>query len=256
MDTHHGSSPAPGLGSGPAQGCKPVILAAVLGSLLCAVLAGTALASGSKGVNAFERRDYPTALTELAPAADKGDPEAQTYLGWMYEKGLGVPVDYARAQTWYRKAADKGHAHALNNLGSLYYLGNGMPKDAPKGISLFRKAAKKGDAQAQMNLAMIYYIGQDAPKDDAEAARWARLAARHGNPHAQNLLARLYDTGAGLPRNPVLAYTLATLSGDNPDAQALRVRLDAELTSAQKAEAQTLASTWRPGQPLPTATRT
>ncbi|TWB09526.1 hypothetical protein FBZ89_1417 [Nitrospirillum amazonense] len=235
---------------------KSAVLAATLLPLCAALAGGVALANTQKGVGAFERKDYPTALADLAPAADKGDAEAQTYLGWMYEKGLGVPVDYARAQAWYRKAADKGHAHALNNLGSLYYLGNGVPKDAAKGISLFRKAAKKGDAQAQMNLAMIYYLGQDAPKDDVEAAHWARAAARQGNPHAQNLLARLYDTGAGLPRNPVLAYTLTVLSGDNPDAQALRTRLEGELSTAQKAEAQTLAKTWRPGQPLPTATRT
>ncbi|MEA1675795.1 tetratricopeptide repeat protein [Nitrospirillum sp. BR 11163] len=235
---------------------KSALLAATLLPLCAVAAGGMALANTQKGVGAFERKDYPAALADLTPAADKGDAEAQTYLGWMYEKGLGVPVDYARAQAWYTKAANKGHAHALNNLGSLYYLGNGVPKDAPKGISLFRKAAKKGDAQAQMNLAMIYYLGHDAPKDDAEAAHWARAAARQGNPHAQILLARLYDTGAGLPRNPVLAYTLTMLSGNNPDAQALRTRLDGELTTAQKAEAQTLAKTWRPGQPLPTATRT
>ncbi|MEA1651390.1 tetratricopeptide repeat protein [Nitrospirillum sp. BR 11164] len=236
---------------------KSAVLAAGLLLPLCAApLLGNAWANTQKGVGAFQRKDYPAALTELGPAADKGDGEAQTYLGWMYEKGLGVPVDYARAQAWYTKAAAQGHAHALNNLGSLYYLGNGVPKDAPKGIGLFRKAAKKGDAQAQMNLAMIYYIGHDAPKDDAEAAHWARAAARQGEAHAQILLARLYDTGAGLPRNPVLAYTLTVLSGDNPDAQALRTRLEGELSTAQKAEAQTLAKTWRPGQPLPTATRT
>ncbi|MDE1148303.1 MAG: tetratricopeptide repeat protein [Azospirillaceae bacterium] len=231
---------------------KTILLTAVVMSLG----ATATLANTQKGVGAFERRDYKTALAELAPAAEKGEPEAQTYLGWMYEKGLGVPVDYARAQAWYVKAADKGHAHALNNLGSLYFMGNGVPKNATKGISLFRQAAKKGDGQAQMNLAMIYYMGQDAPKDDTEAARWAKEAARRGNPNAQSLLARLYDTGAGLPRNPVLAYTLVLLSGDNPEAKTLRTRLDGELSTAQKAEAQTLARNWQPGQPLPTATRT
>ncbi|TWB34312.1 tetratricopeptide repeat protein [Nitrospirillum pindoramense] len=238
------------------SGRKSVPLAAALLCLGVVLGGGFAWADTQHGVDAFKRKDYPTALADLTPAADKGDAEAQTYLGWMYEKGLGVPVDYTRARTWYAKAAGKGHAHALNNLGSLYYLGNGVSKDAPKGISLFRKAAKKGDAQAQMNLAMIYYMGQDTPKDDVEAAHWARAAARQGEPHAQTLLARLYDTGAGLPRNPVLAYTLAMLSGENPDSQALRTRLDGELTTAQKAEAQTLAKSWQPGQPLPTATRT
>ncbi|MEG9862081.1 MAG: SEL1-like repeat protein [Parvularculales bacterium] len=33
---------------------------------------------------------------------------AQFCMGWMYDKGRGVPQNYNRAVTWYRRAADQG----------------------------------------------------------------------------------------------------------------------------------------------------
>lgn len=45
--------------------------------------------------------------------ADKGNADAQSYLGVMYEKGWGVPAkDYAEALKWYRTAADQGDTYA------------------------------------------------------------------------------------------------------------------------------------------------
>ena len=39
-----------------------------------------------------------------------GNAVAQARLGWMYEKGEGVPQDYAQAAAWYLKAAEQGNA--------------------------------------------------------------------------------------------------------------------------------------------------
>jgi hypothetical protein len=49
---------------------------------------------------------------ELQAKAEKGDAEAQFYLGVMYENGNGVLKDYTEAVKWYRKAADQGAAAA------------------------------------------------------------------------------------------------------------------------------------------------
>lgn len=38
----------------------------------------------------FDRSDYASALTALLPKARSGDPVAQTYVGEIYEKGLGL----------------------------------------------------------------------------------------------------------------------------------------------------------------------
>jgi uncharacterized protein len=43
------------------------------------------------GVDAYERKDYKTAYKLILPLAEKGQPSAQYYLGFMYVNGQGVP---------------------------------------------------------------------------------------------------------------------------------------------------------------------
>ena len=49
-------------------------------------------------------------------AADQGLAYAQTYLGYMYRWGLGVPKDYKTAVKWWTRAAEQGNAYAQRNL--------------------------------------------------------------------------------------------------------------------------------------------
>lgn len=53
-------------------------------------------------------------------AALRGDPVAQCYLGIMYEKGMGVPMDRHEAAKWYRHAAEQGYPDAQASLEILY----------------------------------------------------------------------------------------------------------------------------------------
>jgi predicted nucleic acid-binding Zn-ribbon protein len=73
--------------------------------------------------------------------AEGGDPTAQTYVGEIFEKGLGVPPDHQAAATWYRRAADRGYSRAAINLGQLYEQGLGVPKDTGQALGWYRKAA-------------------------------------------------------------------------------------------------------------------
>jgi uncharacterized caspase-like protein len=72
--------------------------------------------------------------------AASGDPEAQTNVGEIYERGLGVTPDFATAASWYQKAADKNYSRALFNLGTLYEQGLGVPQDNLKALNLYRQA--------------------------------------------------------------------------------------------------------------------
>lgn len=89
----------------------------------------------------WDRADYRTALKVWLPQATEGDAKAQTYVGEIYEKGLGTPPDYAQAAQWYRRAADAGSSRAAVNLGQLYEQGLGVPKDASQAARWYRKAA-------------------------------------------------------------------------------------------------------------------
>ena len=90
---------------------------------------------------ALDRSNYASALKIWLPLAEQGDLSAQTYVGEIFEKGLGVAPDYNAAATWYRRAAEKGYSRAAMNLGGLYEQGLGVPKDPKQALSWYRRAA-------------------------------------------------------------------------------------------------------------------
>ena len=71
-----------------------------------------------KGLDAFKRGDFVTAIREWEPLAKQGNARAQNNLGSMYGLGEGVLHNDKTAIKWYRLAADQGHANAQSNLGA------------------------------------------------------------------------------------------------------------------------------------------
>lgn len=90
---------------------------------------------------AYDRSDYATALKVWLSQAQEGDKVAQTYVGEIYEKGLGGAPDYAMAATWYRKAAEQGYTRAQINLAHLYETGLGVARDPVTALRWYRQAA-------------------------------------------------------------------------------------------------------------------
>lgn len=90
---------------------------------------------------AFDRADYATALKIWLPIATGGDAEAQTYVGEIFEKGLGIQPDYAAAAMWYQKAAAQNFSRAQINLGNLYEKGLGVPMDKATALNWYRRAS-------------------------------------------------------------------------------------------------------------------
>lgn len=89
---------------------------------------------------AFDRADLKSALAVWLQAAESGDPEAETTVAEIYERGSGGPPNYEAALLWYRKAADQKYSRALFNLGTLYEQGLGVPQDKLKALNLYRQA--------------------------------------------------------------------------------------------------------------------
>jgi len=84
--------------------------------LLIFLIGTPAFADWQKGLDAYEKRDYATALKEMKPLAEQGDAAAQNNLGLMYLQGLGVTQDYARAYMWWEIAASKGNEVAAKRI--------------------------------------------------------------------------------------------------------------------------------------------
>ena len=81
------------------------------------------------GEQAYARRDYARAAQLLLPEAELGRAVAQTYLGYMYRNGIGVPRDYIVAASWLNLAAQQGEPTAQFLLGLLFDKGFGVPLD-------------------------------------------------------------------------------------------------------------------------------
>lgn len=128
--------------------------------------------------------DYSTALKEIRPLAQKGDPMAQYNLGLMYDKGLGVLEMCFEAAKWFQCAAKQGHVRAQLNLGNMCYEGRGATKNFQEAAKWFEQAAKQGNAEAQLNLGSMYMIGEGVEQNNMEAYFWFSLAAAQGKNHA------------------------------------------------------------------------
>jgi hypothetical protein len=92
-----------------------------------------------------------------------------------------VEQDFRQAAQWYSKAAGKGHAWAQTDLGFLYDKGLGVEQDHAAALKWYRKAAWQGDARAQADLADLYYRGEGVPQNYEEAYFWFSLAAATGD---------------------------------------------------------------------------
>ena len=101
--------------------------------------------------------------------ANDGDSTAQTALGLLYERGLGVPHDPALALVWYRRAADQGDALAEFHIGSLYERGLGVRRKYSEAAAWYERASDKGNESAQAALAYLYDRGLGVERDFGEA---------------------------------------------------------------------------------------
>lgn len=89
----------------------------------------------------YDRADYRSALNIWLDKAREGDARAQTYVGEIFEKGLGLPIDYKTALVWYRRAAQQGYSRAQINLGFFYEKGLGVNKDMVEALNWYRRAS-------------------------------------------------------------------------------------------------------------------
>lgn len=192
--------------------------AADQGHLVAQIRLAQAYSEGS-----FVARDHSVALKWLLKAAKQGDVDSQLNLARKYELGDGIGANSAQAFLWYSQAAKKrenegsserlGRLQGTTNLGRLYAMGRpGLGPDYPSAARMFQIAADRGLLEAQFRLGLMVLEGKGVPQDLALAYRWLNLAARTGVP----------------------SYVRKR------DAAARR------LTASQLAEAQRMASEWRP----------
>jgi tetratricopeptide (TPR) repeat protein len=126
----------------------------------------------------IEKSDVERLHMNYQKAADQGDPNAETNLGWMYHEGKGVPQDYRKAVELFQKAADQGYAPGQAYLASQYAEGKGVPKDYQKAVELYHKAVNQEPNPYAFN-DFAWFLGtcpDDSQRNGKEPVRYATKA--------------------------------------------------------------------------------
>ena len=89
-------------------------------------------------------KDYPKALEYFEKAASQEYPPAFFCLGYVYERGLGVPVDEGKAMSFYERAASSGNVWARRRLATEMIEGRRGLRQVPRGICELARVALSG----------------------------------------------------------------------------------------------------------------
>jgi TPR repeat protein len=147
---------------------------------------------------AFQRGWFLTAFSLALERAEEGDAVAQTLLGVLLSRGLGVKQDLDAAADWYRLAGEGGDPEGLYALGQMHLDGRGAAEDSEKAAELFRKAADMGHAGSARELGYLLLAGKEGKKNAMLAAAYLSRAAREGDMDAQYTLGGLFMDGVGV----------------------------------------------------------
>jgi len=164
---------------------------------------------------AFQRGYYLTALDLALPRAQNGDAHAQTLIGEIYAKGLGVPLNMQSAANWYQMASEKGDPLATFELAMLYQDGSGVPKDRKRAAELFKTAADAGNMMAKYNLGLLHIEGTYVEPSLTKAAALIGEAAESGIAEARYDYASMLSEGAGIAPNPAAAAEQFRLAAED-----------------------------------------
>jgi hypothetical protein len=150
----------------------------------------------------------------IAPLAEKGNPAAEFYLGYMCMNDYGAAKRDDKAFEWFYKSAEHGYADAQYSLGEMYLDGHGVAADEAKAVVWYRKSAEQGNADAQCRLGDMYLFGIAGIEDNDEAVKWYRKSAEQGNARGQYSLGYMYETGRGVAKDKVEAVKWFRKSAD------------------------------------------
>lgn len=178
---------------------------------------------------AFNNKNYISSLSLYLKSANEGNANAQAYVGYQYNKGLGVEQNYSKALQWYLKAAAQNNAASLYNLGVFYDNGYGVVKNESHAIEYFKKAAALGQESAikalerrnievpkqtklsiltQAEINSLFQKGKEQyfNKDYSNAYQNLIKSAEQGHAESQFYLGSMYSNGYGVTKDNKKAF--------------------------------------------------
>lgn len=133
--------------------------------VFAAILAGCAPANPrmTEELRYLQEDDCSTALLSALGSANQGDPAGQYNMGFLWQRGCGVPRHYRNAYDWYVLAARSGEPRAMIALGDMHKSGMSVELDAEKAAGWYTLAARYGNTEARQRLVSL---GKPVPAAD------------------------------------------------------------------------------------------
>ena len=202
----------------------------LLSGIYSASVSGDQLAAGK---SAYTRGDYSLAFRAFTPLANEGNAEAQTFIGSLYENGLGVIKDEKNALDWYEKAGKAGNAKGQHNAGIFYYTGRGVAVNYPAAYEWFLKATNTDYAPSQYMIGLMYHQGHGVAINFERARLWFLKAAKQGYANAQFMYAFMVQAGEGAKSDPATAMVWALVAEMNGKNDTVAITVPAEMTMTE-----------------------
>ncbi len=108
-----------------------------------------------EAVQAMISEDWHTAYRIISDMANRGNMNAEHFMGWFYEQGIEVEQSDKKAFEWWQKSAPKGIPESQSGIAQLYESGRGTDKNYINAYVWYSKAVMSGDKESQILLANL-----------------------------------------------------------------------------------------------------
>lgn len=126
-----------------------------------------------KGIEAYQSREYATALDIFERLVRKGNAHAAFYTGHVYNFDTGY-YDPVKALPWYRQAAEGGVVKAMFYVGQEYLFGKRTEQNIELGIFWLERCDCLYDANVRLAQVYMGKYGMEAIADGAKAFLYSR----------------------------------------------------------------------------------
>jgi TPR repeat protein len=117
---------------------------------------------------AMQNGNYAEAYCHWMTLAEKGHPEAQYNIGWMYHNGYGLIINDQKASLWWQEAASQNYTEAIFSLAMLY-LGEGNSKaNFPLAMTYLLQASIAGHEEGKIRLTHLIAQNRTLLKEKSE----------------------------------------------------------------------------------------
>lgn len=176
----------------------------------------------NRGVDAYEKRDYASAVKFYTLAAEFGHRGAQCNLGYCYQNGHGCEKNDRYAVYYYSKAAAQESGTAEMNLALCYLRGEGslcyryrvanellrraVAHGVPQAEEIYQEnITRKKKKMARRVWSMSATVMARGMSELQNALQLRRIAAEMGNGRAMFALGCHYEFGFGVPMDDKIA---------------------------------------------------